>query len=64
MVLEKKNFKFHQFIFAISLLYPLGNGSEIPTQSAKGEEKGDRERNPWLAKMLSYILHKKHGDCN
>ena len=22
-----------------------------PAQSAKGEERGDRERNPWLAKM-------------
>ena len=22
-----------------------------PAQSAKGEEKGDRERNPWLGKM-------------
>ena len=32
-------------------------GSEIiPAQSAKGEERGDRERNPWLAKMVLHYL--------
>ena len=34
-------------------------GSEIPAQSAKGEERGDRERNPWLAKMRLWVLNKK-----
>ena len=26
-----------------------------PAQSAKGEERGDHERNPWLAKMVSLL---------
>ena len=26
-----------------------------PAQSAKGEERRDRERNPWLAKMLLLV---------
>ena len=26
-----------------------------PAQSAKGEERGDGERNPWLAKMVSLL---------
>ena len=26
---------------------------QIPAQSAKDEERGDRERNPWLAMMQS-----------
>ena len=29
-----------------------------PAQSAKGEERGDRERNPWLAKMIDNICCK------
>ena len=29
-----------------------------PAQSAKGEERGDHERNPWLAKMVDFILLK------
>ena len=32
-------------------------GSEIPAQSAKGEERGDHERNSWLAKMIMYLLY-------
>ena len=35
-------------------------GSEIQAQSAKGEERGDRERNPWLAKMRWMILFNSH----
>ena len=28
-------------------------GSENPAQSAKGEERRDPERNPWLGKMIT-----------
>ena len=31
----------------------------IPAQFAKGEERGDRERNPWLTKMWKCLPDKK-----
>ena len=31
------------------------------SRSAKGGEKGDPNRNPWLAKMLQYILFRIFG---
>jgi hypothetical protein len=32
---------------------------KIYSRSAKGGEKGNPNRNPWLAKMLPYVLHTK-----
>ena len=32
-----------------------------PAQSAKGDERGDRERNPWLAKMPFVIKKEYHS---
>jgi hypothetical protein len=33
---------------------------ENPSNDAKGGEKGDPNRNPWLAKMVLYIPSKSH----
>ena len=39
---------------------PLDDGPrelQNPAQSAKGEEREDRERNPWLTKMEKMLTH-------
>ena len=52
-----------QTLFLHLLFMRYESAEACRVQSAKGEERGDRERNPWLAKMLFIQLIKHTMKC-